>query len=568
MSGRYIPPHKRTVLVSDRVPVNASQPSSVVPTTTSSTPDDYEFQRNMWEALKRTITGIINKVSSSNVKAVAVELFRENIWRGRGLLVRSLIRTQQADPDLSPVFAVLVAIVNKEFPDIGDLLLRRLVCLWKKVYRRKTWPAVANINRFLCQLYCFDVVDEDIVMHLILAHAMNPKRVDEDIDMAVLTFQQAYRVLLERNPKDCQTELLGPFREMLLIEDPAMQLSNRAQAVVEAMLKDVQQWQRVRLQQPAVPLELSQLAPPTTRARHSVTLEDPYEEDIELDVFRYDPEYDAHEAEYDAKRIAILGPDWEEDLLLAAEAADEAAAEQEGDDGGSASDLSKHQKVESILTQEEERSVREAVHFMIQSSVRADEVANKILRALKPGTERMVCAMVLDSCCEVATYRKLYALVAERLCKTFSTLQLMFVDVLKAKYAAADNLTERQIDHVGMFWAHLLSTDSVRWASLSCLSILTEDPSQRLIIQSLLRELKQKMGLQALHRRLLGDKELQVSLRGLFPQSDELSQLQLVVDLYESMGVGLLASATRARFEELRTARQGGVRKRERQDDE
>lgn len=57
----------------------------------------------------------------------------QNLVRGRGLFCRSIMKSQMASPTYTPVFAALVAVVNTKFPEIGELLLHRLVlqaCPW------------------------------------------------------------------------------------------------------------------------------------------------------------------------------------------------------------------------------------------------------------------------------------------------------------------------------------------------------------------------------------------------------------------------------------------------------
>ena len=44
------------------------------------------YQRIAWEALKKSINGLVNKVNVSNIAKIVRELFQENIIRGRGLL--------------------------------------------------------------------------------------------------------------------------------------------------------------------------------------------------------------------------------------------------------------------------------------------------------------------------------------------------------------------------------------------------------------------------------------------------------------------------------------------------
>ena len=42
-----------------------------------------EYQRLSWEALKKSLNGLINKVNVSNIKDICKELFQENLVRGR-----------------------------------------------------------------------------------------------------------------------------------------------------------------------------------------------------------------------------------------------------------------------------------------------------------------------------------------------------------------------------------------------------------------------------------------------------------------------------------------------------
>lgn len=80
-----------------------------------------EYQRMTWEALKKSINGLVNKVNVSNIKAIVVELLRENVIRGRALLVRSLMKAQGASPNFSHVYAALIAVINTKMPEVQAL---------------------------------------------------------------------------------------------------------------------------------------------------------------------------------------------------------------------------------------------------------------------------------------------------------------------------------------------------------------------------------------------------------------------------------------------------------------
>ena len=94
------------------------------------------FQRLAWQALKKSINGLINKVNSPNIAIIVRELFSENIVRGRGLLCQSIMRAQTASPTFTHVYAALAAIINTKFPNIGELLLKRLILNFRRGFKR------------------------------------------------------------------------------------------------------------------------------------------------------------------------------------------------------------------------------------------------------------------------------------------------------------------------------------------------------------------------------------------------------------------------------------------------
>ena len=95
-----------------------------------------EYQRLSWDALRKSITGIVNRVNVSNIKDVVPELFSENLIRGRGLFCRSIMKAQASSLPFTPVFAALVAIINTKLPQVGELLLTRLVSQFRRAFKR------------------------------------------------------------------------------------------------------------------------------------------------------------------------------------------------------------------------------------------------------------------------------------------------------------------------------------------------------------------------------------------------------------------------------------------------
>ena len=81
----------------------------------------------MWDCLRKSLNGIVNKVNVSNISHIVMELFSENLLRGRGLLVKAIIKAQTASPTFTHVYAALIAAINTKLPDLGRLLLHRVI---------------------------------------------------------------------------------------------------------------------------------------------------------------------------------------------------------------------------------------------------------------------------------------------------------------------------------------------------------------------------------------------------------------------------------------------------------
>lgn len=117
--GLYLPPFKLARLMGE-----AGDKSGI------------DYQRMTWDALRKSLNGLVNKVNATNLKHIVPEIFAENLIRGRGLFCRSCMKSQLASPGFTDVFAALVAVVNAKFFEVGHLILRRIVLQLKRAYKR------------------------------------------------------------------------------------------------------------------------------------------------------------------------------------------------------------------------------------------------------------------------------------------------------------------------------------------------------------------------------------------------------------------------------------------------
>ncbi|KPI85033.1 hypothetical protein ABL78_5917 [Leptomonas seymouri] len=556
----YVPPHRRQ---------EATASSSVDLHSTSSP----AFQQEAWRALSRSITSVVNRVSKDNLEQSAIELFRENLIRGRGLLARSLMRTQQADPDLTPVLAALVSRINKDLPIVVELLCRRLVVQWNRAYLRKDWRYLENTSRFLGWLFLLEVIEVSLIYEVLMKHLTSDKRSDEDIDQAAKLFRETFKMMSTRERRSFHDQILTPFRDLLAMDDEAFRLSMRSQAVLESCLKEVQAWERRKETEEVVP-EYLVLFDLHSQETHALELEtEKYPSEDALDRYAYDPEYDTHEEQYEELRKSILGDDWELELLQQVADADEEMEDEEGEedaeggegaDNHSVFDASASAASATAATDAEldasktlidvaERQLRREVYLAMRSSIRADEAVHKILRHMKPQTERTICFMVIEGCCEERAYRKMYSMAAERLCKSNARFQAFFVEAFHARYERAEELTLKQIDYSCKVYSHLLRTNSIYWSRcLSCLDIVENNESQRLMIQYLFKGVAEEMGMNALLEYFQKDEELRWHTQRLFPLNRGAEVLESAVNLYVAMGLSEMATPLRAALEEER----------------
>lgn len=119
--GVYVPPFKLAMM---RKAMGAVDKSS------------QESQKQSWEALRKSINGLINKVNVSNIKHIIPELFQENLVRGRGLFARAIMKAQLASPGFTHIYCALLAIVNTKLPENGELVLKRVIYGFKRAYKR------------------------------------------------------------------------------------------------------------------------------------------------------------------------------------------------------------------------------------------------------------------------------------------------------------------------------------------------------------------------------------------------------------------------------------------------
>ncbi|KPI98501.1 Pre-mRNA-splicing factor CWC22-like [Papilio xuthus] len=221
------------------------------------------YQRLAWEALKKSIHGHINKINVGNIGIIIKELLKENIVRGRGLLCRSVIQAQAASPTFTNVYAALVAAVNSRFPNIGELLLKRLVIQFKRGFKRNDKAICISSASFIAHLVNQRVAHEILALELLTLLVETPT--DDSVEVAIAFLKECGQKLTEVSSKG-----VNAIFEMLRNILHEGQLDKRVQYMIEVMF---QVWKDGFKDHPALIEEL-ELVPEEEQFTHLLMLDD------------------------------------------------------------------------------------------------------------------------------------------------------------------------------------------------------------------------------------------------------------------------------------------------------
>ncbi|CAK9801043.1 Pre-mRNA-splicing factor CWC22 homolog [Anthophora plagiata] len=487
------------------------------------------YQRIAWEALKKSIHGHINKVNISNIGLITRELLKENIVRGRGLLARSIIQAQAASPTFTSVYAALTAIINSKFPNIGELILKRLVIQFKRGFRRNDKPLCISSGTFIAHLVNQRVAHEILALEILTLLVETPT--DDSVEVAIAFLKECGMKLTEVSRKGI--EAIFEMLRNILHEG---QLDKRVQYMIEVMFQIRKDGFK---DHEAVPEELD-LVEEENQFTHLVTLDEATDSQDILNVFKFDAEYVSNEDKYKQLSKEILGSD------ISSSESEEDDEEESSDEDSSTAVTEGKEDVIVDNTETNLTALRRTIYLTIHSSLDFEECAHKLMKMqLKPGQETELCHMFLDCCAEMRTYEKFFGLLAGRFCAINKMYVTPFEQIFRDSYHTIHRLDTNKLRNVSKFFAHLLFTDSISWEILSCIKLTEEDTtsSNRIFIKILFQELSEYMGLSKLNQRVK-DVTLQHAFEGLFPRDDP-KNTRFAINFFTSIGLGGLTDDLR-----------------------
>ena len=509
------------------------------------------FQRVTWEALKKSLNGLINKVNVSNLKDIVVELFGENLIRGKGLLVRACLKAQASALPFTPVYAALISILNTKLPDIGELTLKRIILQFRRSYKRNDKTQCLASVMFLAHLVNQRVAHEIVALQLL---TLLLEQVTEDgVEIAVAFMKECGSFLAENSPKPSNA-IFERFRSIL----HEGKIDKRVQYMIEVLF----QIRKDKFRDlPAVKEELD-LVEAEEQTIHFFSLDD---EEIEaeenLNVFRVDENFLENEEIYNEIKQEILGEDnGEGDAEGSAEGTDDV----EGTNGSGATVKTVNASNTDQLTTQEIAdmtgtnliNLRKTIYLTIMSSADFEECGHKLLKiSLPAGLETELTNMLIECCSQERSYLKFYGLLGERFAKLNPIWSDAFLSSFGTVYGNIHRLETNRIRNVAKFFGHMLSTDALPWpAALSSIELTEEGTTSasRIFLKFLFQDLSEFFGCPKLLQRFYSN-EGRRDFMGIFPEN-EAKDLRFSINFFTAIGLGPLTEPMRERLKEINEA--------------
>ncbi|XP_075687269.1 pre-mRNA-splicing factor CWC22 homolog isoform X2 [Rhinoderma darwinii] len=491
------------------------------------------YQRMSWEALKKSINGLINKVNVSNIGHIIQEILQENIIRGRGQLARSILQAQSASAIFTHVYGAVVAIINSKFPQVGELILKRLILNFRKGYRRNDKPLCLTSSKFVAHLINQNVAHEVLALEMLTLLLERPT--DDSVEVAIGFLKESGLKLTQVTPRGINA-IFERLRNIL----HESEIDKRVQYMIEVMFAVRKDGFK---DHPVIPEGLD-LVEEEDQFTHMLPLEDDYNPEDVLNVFKMDPNFLENEEKYKTIKKEILdeGDSDSEGEGGSDDDSDDDNDDENAEEGGEEGEkITIHDKTEINLV-----SFRRTIYLAIQSSLDFEECAHKLIKMDFPDSQtKELCNMILDCCAQQRTYEKFFGLLAGRFCLLRKEYMESFEGIFREQYETIHRLETNKLRNVAKMFAHLLYTDSIPWSVLECINLSEETTtsSSRIFVKIFFQELCEYMGLPKLNARLK-DMTLQPFFEGLLPM-DNPKNTRFAINFFTSIGLGGLTDELR-----------------------
>ncbi|KAK4685784.1 pre-mRNA-splicing factor CWC22, partial [Tremellales sp. Uapishka_1] len=487
-----------------------------------------EYQRLSWDALRKSINGLINKVNVSNIKHVVPELFGENLIRGKGLFARSIMKAQASSLPFTPIFAALVAIVNTKLPQVGELLLIRLISQFRRAYKRND-KAICNATATFIAHLCNQSVAHEIVALQILLLCLD-KPTNDSIEIAVGFMREVGAFLAEVSPKG-NNSVYERFRAVL--HEGA--IDKRCQYMIEVLF----QVRKDKYKENPAIAEGLDLVEEEEQITHRVNLDDQLVVQEGLNLFKVDPKFMENEERYQEIKREILGDSDDED----GSASGDDYSDEESEDGG---EVAPEKAGITDMTETNLINLRRTIYLTIMNSLNFEEAVHKLMKInIQEGREIELCNMIVECCSQERSYSNFYGLIGERFCKLNRIWTENFQEAFQKYYNTIHRYETNKLRNIGRFFGHLLASDAISWAVLHVVHMNEEETtsSSRIFVKILMQEMLEEMGIKRLVERFKIP-DMQPAYSNMFP-IDNPKNTRFAINYFTSIGLGATTETMR-----------------------
>ncbi|KAH8824655.1 hypothetical protein DL96DRAFT_1501554 [Flagelloscypha sp. PMI_526] len=483
-----------------------------------------EYQRMSWDALRKSITGIVNRVNVNNIKDIIPELFSENLIRGRGLFARSIMKAQAASLPFTPVFACMVAIVNTKLPQVGELVLIRLISQFRRAFKRNDKTVCHSSTTFIAHLVNQGVADVVIVLEILLLLLERPT--DDSIEIAVGLTREVGAYIQEESPMATNT-VFERFRAVL----NEGTISHRVQYMIEVLMQVRKDKYK---DNPIIPEGLD-LVEAEEQIPHQIQLQDDLAVQEGLNIFKADPNFLDNEEKYKAIKSEILGEGSDDSDDSGSDESDDEADEPMADKEGI------EDRTETNLV-----NLRRTIYLTIMNALNYEEAVHKLLKVqLNDGQEIEMVNMIIECCSQERSYSSFYGLIGERLSKLNRVWTESFEEAFRTYYTTIHRYETNRLRNIAKFFGHLFATDSITWMVMDVVTVTEDDTtsSSRIFLKLVFGEIVEAMGLKEVKERFL-DPEVKAGARNMFPM-DNPKNTRFSINYWTSIGLGVITEEMR-----------------------
>ncbi|NXH26562.1 CWC22 factor, partial [Myiagra hebetior] len=315
------------------------------------------YQRMSWEALKKSINGLVNKVNVSNIENIIHELLQENIVRGSQYLAKQVLLQL-------PVSVVYCCNVEKRplcywslvDPEIILLHFKQIATLFlAQIYLRRSALLFmdCNIVHSDSLLILFPQAHEVLCLEMLTLLLERPT--DDSIEVAIGFIKESGLKLTEVSPRGINA-IFDRLRHIL----HESKIDMRVQYMIEVMFAVRKDGFK---DHPIIPEGLD-LVEEEDQFTHMLPLEDDYNPEDVLNVFKMDPNFMENEEKYKMLKKEILdeGDTESEGNQEAGSSEEDEEDDEEEDEDGKCQTVTVHDKTEINLV-----SFRRTIYLAIQS---------------------------------------------------------------------------------------------------------------------------------------------------------------------------------------------------------